>query len=133
MKMSTLKRAILLAQQGHVDKAVALLHELTEANPTDLLAWLSLAEYSPDPIEATTAAYHVLTLRPTDRRAKRILRDLGQVPYPYRVVTIGGKAKRIPDVFDTDDGFWMGGVVVILTIMFVVMLALIIIGVAAGA
>lgn len=130
--MSTLKRAILLAKQGHIDKAVALLHELTEANPTDLLAWLTLAEYSPDPAEAAAAAYHVLDLRPTHRQAKRILQDLGQVPYPHRVVVVGGKTKRIPDVFDTDEGFWVGGVVVILALLFVVMLAMIVIGVATG-
>lgn len=130
--MSTLKRAIVLAKQGHLDKAVALLHDLTEANPTDLVAWLTLAEYSPDTSESCAAAYHVLTLRPANRRAQRILLDLGEVPYPYRVVTVGGKTKRIPDVLPTEEGFWLGGVAVILLILFVVMLALIIIGVATG-
>ena len=80
--MSTLKHAITLARNGHSDDACDILRQLVTTNKNDIYAWLWLAEYSLNVDESCAAAYHVLSLRPTNRRAYKLLEQMGEVAVP---------------------------------------------------
>jgi hypothetical protein len=96
--MSTLKHAIDLARDGHSDDACDILRQLVATNKNDIYAWLWLAEYTPNTDEARAAAYHVLSLRPTNQRARKLLEQMGEVAVPLHHLSHhrgeDGKLKR---------------------------------------
>ncbi len=96
--MATLKQAIALGREGHNNKACDILRDMVVTNKHDIYAWLWLAEYSPNPDEARHAAYQVLSLRPTNQRARKLLEQMGQVAVPPQYLSQHsnkiGKSKR---------------------------------------
>ncbi len=132
--MSTLKRAIEIGRRGYPEKACAILRDMVQSNPDDIYAWLWLAEYSPDPEEASRAANRILQMRPTHVRAREILDTIeGPVSFmPGEVIVVDKPKRGEQNVPQNPDDRWMLGLMVLLLLLLVAAIVLVFFGLALG-